>query len=115
MLRLSLAASFVATAALIASARASDFTQGECKTIALTAAEVVRVTGREKLSADFRQSFINWLGKELTCDGPKNIAISTHQDSVTYRTIRGMLLSGSKPISLEKAGLRAVVREKPVP
>lgn len=99
-----------AAAAMVTSASASDFTQDQCKIITGTALGVVKQVGKDTLSTEFKQSLRNWLGPNITCDGPKDIAIITHNDSVTYRTIRSMLLSGSKPLSLEKAGLRAVVK-----
>lgn len=101
-----------AAAAMVTSASAADFTQDQCKGIRGTAAEVVRTVGKETLSREFRQSFVSWLGADLRCDGPKDIVIVTHNDSATYATIREALLLGSKPLSLEKAGLRVIVREK---
>lgn len=100
---------------IVTSALAGDFTQDECKVIVGTASGVVRAANAKKLSVEFRKSFLSWAGENITCDGPKDIIIVSHDDSVAYGAIRLALLSGSKPISLEKAGLRAVVREKPVP
>lgn len=99
-----------AAAAMVTSASAADFTQAQCKGITGTAMEVVRTVGKDTLSQEFRQSFRNWLGADLHCDGPKDIIIVTHNDSIAYGAIRSALLTGSKPISLQKAGLRVVVK-----
>ena len=99
-----------AAAAMVTSASAADFTQAQCKGITGTAMEVVRTVGKDTLSQEFRQSFRNWLGADLHCDGPKDIIIVTHNDSIAYRAIRSALLTGTKPLSLEKAGLRVVVK-----
>lgn len=99
-----------AAAAMTTGASAADFTQKQCLGISETATEVVKTVGAKTLSREFRQSFVNWLGADLRCDGPKDIIIVTHNDSATYATIREALLRGSKPISLQKAGLRVVVK-----
>lgn len=99
-----------AAAAMTTGAAAADFTQKQCAGIAETAIEVLRAVGKDTLSQEFRQSFRGWLGADLRCDGPKDIIIVTHNDSATYATIREALLRGSKPISLQKAGLRVVVK-----
>ena len=100
--------------AVTAPALARDFTQKECKGIAATAIEVLGVVGPDKLSPEFKQSFRTWMGPDLRCLGPKEIVIVTHEDDATYATIRDALLRGSKPLSLEKAGLRVVERSASV-
>ena len=105
---LALAASTMA--AVTAPAMAGDFTQDQCKSVSAIARAVVRHVGKDTLSLEFRQSFVDWMGPETRCDGPKEIAIVTENDSATYRTIRSELLQLPKPISLQKAGLNPVVK-----
>lgn len=104
---LALAASTMA--AVTSPVQAGNFSQKECKGIGGIAVAVVRHIGADTLGMEFRQSFRNWLGADMRCDGPKEIAIVTTEDSATYGTIRSELLSLPKPMSLEKAGLKAVV------
>ena len=105
---LALAASTMA--AVTSPVLAGEFSQRECKGIAAIAGAVVRHVGKDTLSMEFRQSFVNWMGTEFRCDGPKEIAILTENDDATYRTIRSELLQLPKPFDLKKAGLRVVVR-----
>lgn len=98
-----------AAAAMMTSASAADFTQAECKGIAGTATEVVKSVGAKTLSREFRQSFMNWMGSDLRCDGPKDIIVITHNDDAALATIRDALLTGSKPLDLSKV-LRIVIK-----
>lgn len=106
--------------AVTAPALAGDFSPADCRGISGIAGAVVRHVGKDTLSVEFRQSFVNWIGADFRCDGPKEIAIVTANDSATYATIRSELLLLPKPISLQKAGLAPVVKaraaaEPPVP
>ena len=105
---LALAASTMA--AVTSPALAGGFSQKECQGIGGIAGAVVRHVGKDTLSDEFRQSFRNWLGADMRCDGPKEIALVTDNDAATFRTIRSELLQLPKPISLQKAGLRGVER-----
>lgn len=84
------------------------FTADECKVIALTATKVVDAVGRDSLSVEFRQSFVNWLGPNTACDGPADIQVPTAADVAAFNTIRLTLASGSNPIDLTGRGVRAV-------
>lgn len=103
---------FTANAAAAADASApSKFTEQECKVVAAMAGEVVKAVGPEKLSVEFRRSFMGFIapdGKKATCTGPTQIATPKHEDIAAYNTIGGLLLQGPKPISLRERGLRAV-------
>ena len=82
------------------------FTKEECKAILAVASRIVAGNGAETISADFRQSFMNWVGN-LTCDGPRDIIIRTGRDSDVFTTIRDALDGSSARIDLMKrAGLR---------
>ena len=105
---LALAASTMA--AVTSPVLAEDFTQDQCKSISAITRAVVRHVGRDTLSIGFRQSLSDWMGPETRCDGPKEIAIVTENDSATYATIRSELLLLPKPISLQKAGLTPLVK-----
>lgn len=92
-------------------AQAAAFTEQECKVIAGVTSEVVRAVGKDKLSREFRLSMARFIGpdgKRATCDGPTNIATPTVDDSAAYNTIRGILLEGPNPISLQERGLVSV-------
>lgn len=92
-------------------AQAAAFTDHECKVVYLTAKDVVSAVGKDKLSAEFRTSLVRFLmpdGKTLTCAGPTNIATPMGPDIDAYNTIRGILLEGPNPISLQNRGLVAV-------
>lgn len=92
-------------------AQAAAFTDQECKVISLVTRDVVNAVGKDKLSAEFRKSLVNFMapdGKRLTCSGPTNIATPTGPDSDAYNTIRGILLEGPNPISLQERGLVSV-------
>lgn len=109
-----LALAAASMAAVTSPALADGFTQKECKGIAGIAGAVVRRVGADMLSVEFRQSFMDWVGPEARCNGPKEIAIVTDQDSATFGTIRSELLQLPKPISLQKAGLRGVEKSSAV-
>ncbi len=92
-------------------AQAAAFTEQECKVISLVTRDVVNAVGKDKLSVEFRKSLVNFMapdGKRLTCAGPTNIATPTLDDSAAYNTIRGVLLQGPNPISLQERGLVSV-------
>lgn len=97
------AAMFAGTAA-----HAGDFSAEDCKFIAHVGVTAAKVAGPEKLSVEFKTSFRNYLGANLTCDGPKNILTPTGEDVATFNTIRQVLLAPPRSISLEKAGVRAI-------
>ena len=105
-----------AGAALLASpmAHAGDFSAEQCKLIATVSGEVVKTVGVQKLSEDFRKSIANFIMPEvngkrtMTCEGPKNIFTPTGNDVDAFNTIREILLSPPRQISLQKAGLRSV-------
>ena len=84
----------------------------ECAIIAAVAVKTLRAIGAETLSPEFKQSFRDWLGPDLRCDGPRDIATPTVDDVAIFNTIAGVLLQGDDPISLRKFGVRAVVRPK---
>ena len=105
---LALAASTLA--GVTAPALADGFSPAECRGISAMTRAVVRRVGKDSLSVEFRQSLVDWMGSEFRCDGPKDIAIVTENDSATYATIRSELLQLPKPISLQKAGLNPVVK-----
>jgi len=102
-------AATTAVGAAFPAAAQSAFTKDECGLINETAAAAVRAIGVERLSLDFRQSFRNWLGPNITCDGPREIVIRTGTDADLMNTIR-MVLSGSrlKMDLVQRAGLRFV-------
>jgi hypothetical protein len=82
------------------------FTKEECKGILAVAGRYVAGNGAETISADFRQSFLSWVGN-LTCDGPRDIIIRTGRDSDVFNAIRSSLDAGTARIDLVKrAGLR---------
>lgn len=91
-----------------ADAAAPPLTQAECRIVSAIAVEVIKAVGRDTLSVEFRQSFRNWLGADLTCDGPREIATPTTNDIAAYNTIRTVLASGEDPIDLQAIGLKAV-------
>lgn len=103
-----IAAAALAAVGMTGQAKAGDFTHDQCRAIAAVASDVVKTIGKEKLSVEFRQSFINFLGAKLTCDGPKDILTPTGEDIDTFNTIMTFLEGGSKPIYLQRAGLRSV-------
>lgn len=87
------------------------FTRDECAGIAVTVVQVVRVASERKagVSNDFRQSMRNWLGPNVTCDGPRDIVIKTGEDADAFNTIRATLGAASRPIDLvARGGLRAI-------
>jgi hypothetical protein len=82
------------------------FTKDECKFIVAAASETVSTYGAEKLSLDFRKSFMAWMGN-VTCDGPRDIVIRTGPDADVFNSIRGGLSISSARIDLvTRAGLR---------
>lgn len=100
----------VASLAAVSPVWAGDFSPADCRGISGIARAVVRRVGADTLSLEFRQSFVDWMGPETRCDGPKEITIVTGSDDATYRTIRSELLQLPKPLSLQNAGLRPVVK-----
>jgi hypothetical protein len=105
----------IATAAIFAgsSARAGDFTHDQCRLISAVAADVMKALGPSSLSVEFRQSLIKFIvpnGKQLTCDGTKEIVTPTGADIDAFNTMRVILLAPPSRISLEQAGLRSVPR-----
>lgn len=90
----------------MAHAAPAPFTPEQCKVIAAVAVDVLKALGPETLSGEFKQSFRNFLGPSLTCDGPRDILTPTGPDIDAFNTIRSLLLRGD--ISLREAGLRAV-------
>lgn len=91
-----------------AGATAPSLTRAECRVVSAIAVKVIKAVGRDTLSLEFRQSFRNWLGADLTCDGPREIATPTGADIDAYNTIRTVLASGPDPIDLQAIGLKAV-------
>lgn len=91
-----------------ANAQAANFTPHECKVIAGVAGKVVRELGKDTLSLQFRQSFVNFLDAKVTCTGPTNIATPKGPDIDAFNVMRGILASGEKPIDLYARGVRAV-------
>jgi hypothetical protein len=82
------------------------FTKDECRFIMDAASEVVATYGANKLSVDFRKSFMGWMGN-VTCDGPRDIVIRTGADADVFNSIRGGLSISSSRIDLvTRAGLR---------
>lgn len=88
--------------------QAASFTPHECKVIASVAGRVVRELGKDTLSLEFRQSFVNFLDAKVTCTGPTNIATPTVNDVAAFNVIGGILLHAETPISLNARGLRSV-------
>lgn len=92
-----------------ANGQQQPLTKEECRAVAAVAGVIVKSVGANNLSVDFRQSFRNWLGADITCDGPKDIIIKTAADSDAFVTIRGALGAASRPIDImTRGGLRAV-------
>lgn len=81
------------------------FTPDECKLIATVASDTVKAVGRGTLSAAFRESFVAWLGPNLTCDGPLPIRLPSGADIDAYNTIRAVLYAGAHPIALKERGV----------
>jgi hypothetical protein len=100
---------FIAAFAAFLPASASALSYEQCRTVAATAAEVVKVARKEKLSAAFRESLAKYVAPEgtIACTGPKEIRTPTGADIDAYNTIRGLLLHSN--ISLQDEGLRAIV------
>ena len=70
------------------------------------ASETVATFGADKLSVDFRKSFMNWMGN-VTCDGPRDIVIRTKADAAVFNSIRaGLGLSSARIDLVTRAGLR---------
>jgi hypothetical protein len=89
-----------------------SFTTDQCRLISAVTAEVFRFRGAPTLSAQFRQSMVNFIAPNgsLTCDGPREIITPTENDVSAFNTIRTILLAPPRRISLEQAGLRSVPR-----
>jgi hypothetical protein len=82
------------------------FTPQECQLIAGTSVYVVRDLGnKDRLSPEFKQSFRNFLGANLTCDGPREIAWRTREDAATFNDIASQLMRKATRISLREAGV----------
>jgi hypothetical protein len=88
------------------SAAAAPFTPEQCRIISAVAVDVLKAIGPDTVSPEFKQSFRDFLGPRLTCDGPKQIRTPTVADIAAFNTIRSQLLAGD--ISLQAAGLRSV-------
>jgi len=103
-----------AVGAAFPAAAQSAFTKDECKFIAGVAISTVKAVGSDKLSVDFRQSFVNWLGPNITCDGPREIVIRTGTDTDVMNAIRDGLSASSLRMDLtQRAGFRFVRPEGP--
>jgi hypothetical protein len=87
-------------------ATAAPFTPEQCKIISAVAVDVLKAIGPDTVSAEFKQSFRDFLGSGLTCNGPKEIETPTANDIGAFNTIRSVLLNAG--ISLQEGGLRAV-------
>lgn len=94
--------------AVPAEAKVPRLTAEQCRIVSAIAVKVVKAVGPDTLSPEFRQSFRDWLGPEIACDGPKEIRTPTPEDVAAFNTIRGTLLQGPAPISLSQMGVRAV-------
>lgn len=97
-------------------AQAADFTEKECKVVAGVTSEVVRAVGKDTLSREFWLSMARFIapdGKRATCDGTTNITTPMGPDIDAYNTIRGILLQGPNPISLQERGLVPVAGPAP--
>jgi hypothetical protein len=82
------------------------FTPTECQLISHTAVYVIRDLGnKDRLSPEFKQSFRNFLGVNLTCDGPRDIAWRTREDAATFNDIASQLMRKATQIDLRRAGV----------
>jgi hypothetical protein len=82
------------------------FTPTECQLISHTAVYVIRDLGnKDRLSPEFKQSFRNFLGANLTCDGSREIAWRSQEDAATFNTIAGQLMRKATQIDLRRAGV----------
>lgn len=103
-----------ALAALSASfpgnAQASDISQRDCANITETALRVVKTLGPQTLSTEFKRSLHAFLitDNKNECSGSRDILTPNVNDVAAFNTIRTFLLAGSRPISLQKLGLRSV-------
>jgi hypothetical protein len=91
-----------------AAAHAGDFTPEQCRSISAVGISVAKAVGPSTLSTEFKQSFRNFLGPDLTCDGPKDILTATPDDVAAFNTIKQVLFAPPAKISLTSAGLRSV-------
>jgi hypothetical protein len=101
----------VASLAAATPGQAASFTEHECKVISGVARQVVTALGPNSLSVDFRRSLLGFIapdGKRSTCTGPTQIRTPTDPDIAAFNTIRGILLQGPSPISLQERGLVSV-------
>jgi hypothetical protein len=69
------------------------FTQDECRHIATTTTIMFNRMGANNLSAEFRQSMIDFImhGGHATCAGPRQISWRTNRDKATFATIASLL------------------------
>jgi hypothetical protein len=84
-----------------------NITNEQCRAISATAVAIVtHHADRAALSPEFKQSFRNFLGANLTCDGPRQLVWRTREDWATFQTISSQLLAPGVNISLERAGVK---------
>lgn len=106
----------VASLAAATPGQAASFTEHECKVIYAVSRDVVKAVGTGTLSTDFRRSLFSFMapdGKTITCAGPTQIRTPTGPDIDAFNTIRGILLQGPSPISLQERGLVSVAGPAP--
>lgn len=102
---------FAALASLVTgAAKASDFSEQDCTKIVGVTTSVAKELGPQTLSAEFKRSMREFLKPNGTadCSGPRDILTPTVVDVAAFNTMRTLLLAGSHPVSLQKAGLRSV-------
>ena len=93
-------------------AHAGDFTHEQCRLIAAVATDIFKAVGSDKLSTDFRGSFVKFVMPKWPNDlrWSESILTPLAKDIDAFNVIRAVLLSSKAggSISLEKAGLRSV-------
>lgn len=102
-------AAMAATLFGASAAQASEFTQNECRLIDGVVREVVKTLGKDTLSLEFRQSYVNWRGAGYSCDGPP-ITVTTGPDIDAWNTVRVIMGGGSGPnrIDLQARGVQPI-------
>ncbi len=102
-LRLTALLLFIGTP-LIGARADSPFSESECATITKVATNLVKRLGVNSFSIEFRQSLRNWLAANLTCDGPRDIAIRQYRE-IAYVNLLTYELSvvPKPPIDLARA------------
>lgn len=92
----------------LSSAQAQQaFTHEQCRAISAAVVDAVRkLENQDGLSAEFKQSFRNFLGAGLSCTGPREIVWVTDEDQATFKDIRSQLLDSKEKISLDVAGVK---------